>query len=288
MNASPLLWSNAVISLSAAGCVLATLELAGVQGVSAEIGLFCGGISAATWCAYSWQRQVKSTRDRGLRPDHRAWRNRHVNRLRRMAWLAIPLACAPLYLTLQAAGSAQAPFAQPWWIGIAAAMLITALYAGFPGQHGTRQALRRIPGLKMIWIGWTWAAITALWPLWWVSMDHGLDPTPDWMPLAAERFLVIAALTLPFDLRDRHWDAAVMHTWPQRIGPTGTRALALTFLLGAILIRLQMQPENAGVALGLLPMVMAVLLAREDRSPAYFVGLDALLLADAAWLCFGG
>ena len=136
----------------------------------------------------------------------------------------------------------------------------------------------------MIWIGGAWAVLTAIWPVWWKALEANL-PLPDstWN-LALERFLVIAALTLPFDLRDRDWDAADRRTGPQLLGTAGTRLLGVTLLCGAWALRTTSlhQPWTAGI--GLLPMVAMVALARENRPTGYFVALDALLMMDALWL----
>ena len=287
MNSRSLLWSNATISLAAAGCVFASLELSGTGAPLRGTAGFALGLSAATWCAYSWQRHIKATRKRGLRPEHLAWQQRHAPLLRRLALLLVPVAALPLvwtWLAFQAASDAK-PL-RTWGL-ILGAGAITALYAGSPGLRGRRFALRRVPGLKMIWIGGAWAVLTAIWPVWWQALDASL-PLPDstW-PLALERFLVIAALTLPFDLRDRDWDAADMRTWPQLLGTAGTRVLGVTLLCGALALRTTSlhQPWTAGI--GLLPMVAMVALARKNRPAGYFVALDALLMVDALWLVLG-
>lgn len=284
MNLRSLLWSNAVISLAAAGCVVTALELSGMEWQNGGMAAFALGISAATWWAYSWQRHVKSTRPEGLRPEHQAWQQRHRRRLRFIAAGLLPLALLPVGLTAWESGHQDVPL----WLGVGIALAagVTALYAGLPGDAGSRQALRRLPGLKMIWIGLTWSIITALWPI-----GHGLllgQETlvhPGWVAL--DRFLVIAALTLPFDLRDRAWDSPRMRTWPQWLGPNGTRSLALAFVAAAMGVRWLAHPEATSVALGLVPMAWAVSLADEERSAGYYVGLDALLLVDAAWLSWG-
>lgn len=284
MNLRSLLWSNAVISLAAAGCVVTALELSGMEWQNGGMAAFALGISAATWWAYSWQRHVKSTRPEGLRPEHQAWQQRHRRRLRFIAAGLLPLALLPVGLTAWESGHQDVPL----WLGVGIALAagVTALYAGLPGHAGSRQALRRLPGLKMIWIGLTWSIITALWPI-----GHGLllgQETlvhPGWVAL--DRFLVIAALTLPFDLRDRAWDSPRMRTWPQWLGPNGTRSLALAFVAAAMGVRWLAHPEATSVALGLVPMAWAVSLADEERSAGYYVGLDALLLVDAAWLSWG-
>ena len=205
-------------------------------------------------------------------------------RLRRLALLIVPIAALPLLWTWIASRMTSHGQSLHTWSLILGAGIITALYAGSPGLRGRRFALRRMPGLKMIWIGGAWAVLTAIWPVWWKALEANL-PLPDstWN-LALERFLVIAALTLPFDLRDRDWDAADMRTWPQLLGTAGTRLLGVTLLCGAWALRTTSlhQPWTAGI--GLLPMVAMVALARENRPAGYFVALDALLMVDALWL----
>ena len=285
MNLRSLLWSNVVISLAAAGCVVTALELSGMEWQNGGMAAFALGISAATWCAYSWQRHVKSTRPEGLRPAHQVWQQRNRRRLRFIAAGLLPLGLLPVGIDRVGKPCTKTcPSGSAWASSSAAG--VTALYAGLPGHAGSRQALRRLPGLKMIWIGLTWSIITALWPI-----GHGLLQGqealvhPGWVAL--DRFLVIAALTLPFDLRDRAWDSPRMRTWPQWLGPKGTRSLALAFVAAAMGVRWLAHPEATSVALGLVPMAWAVSLAHEGRSAGYYVGLDALLLVDAAWLSWG-
>ena len=287
MNARNLLWSNAVISAAAAACVLGSLALGGTGLSGPATWAFALGVGSATWWAYTWQRHVKSTRPDGLRPDHLAWHRHHCSRIRRVALLLLPLASAPLLLTVD--GLRATPSA---WLSAPTALLatcaaITVLYAGLPGERGIRQSLRRIPGIKMLWIAGAWATITALWPLWWASgMESGLPEGT--VLLWGERFLVIAALTLPFDLRDRRWDPDGMRTWPQLLGPVGTRVLGLMFLIAAGLLRWALQPTPGWNAfLGPAAMAVAVLAAREDRPLGYYGLLDALLIADAAFLLLG-
>lgn len=278
---SRLLWSNAVISLAAAFTVAQTLaRMHPLDSLTHTEWAFAWGIGAATWCAYTWQRHVKSTRTTGLRPEHRDWHRSAWPTLRNVGLIFLPLAATPVALTLTSIGNGYRPPEAAFPLILVLAMGITLLYAGLPGELGARKALRRIPGIKMLWIGLAWAIITAGWPLWWGSPSPGSNVLM--LTVGCERFLTIAALTLPFDLRDRTWDPAEMRTWPQLLGTQGTRVLALAFLLAAAGLRWASSPAATdGVILGLLPMAVAVLLAREKRSPDHYALLDGLLIVDA-------
>ena len=284
MNARNLLWSNAVISAAAAACVLGSLALGGNGLTGPSEWAFAFGVGSATWWAYTWQRHVKSTRRDGLRPDHLAWHRHHWPSIRLVALLLLPLASAPLLLTADGLRATRSVWLSTPTALLATCVAITVLYAGLPGERGIRQSLRRIPGIKMLWIAGAWATITALWPLWWASgMESGLPEGT--VLLWGERFLVIAAMTLPFDLRDRRWDPDGMRTWPQLLGTHGTQILGLIFLISAGLLRWTLQPASGWNALlGPATMAVAVLAAREDRPLGYYGVLDALLIADAAFL----
>ena len=142
-----------------------------------------------------------------------------------------------------------------------------------------RHALRRLPGIKMVWIASAWATITALWPIWWTSGAGAALPAST-TGLWAERFLVITALTLPFDLRDAQWDPAGMRTWPQLLGPRATRVLAVLMVLVAACLRWALMPHPV-VLVGPASMAMAVARAGQDRNIGYYGLLDGLLILDA-------
>lgn len=286
MDARNLLWSNAVIALAACACVLTTLCLNGAGTLSGGTMAFAAGIGSATWLAYTWQRHVKSTRPGGLRPTHLQWHRRHWPRLRGVGLLLLPLAAVPAGLTT--ALWSETGGRTPWAVGLAllSSAAVTLLYAGLPGERGVRHALRRLPGIKMVWIAGAWATITALWPLWWASGAGTTLPTFT-AELWAERFLVITALTLPFDLRDAQWDPAGMRTWPQLLGPQATRILAVVMVLSAACLRWTVMPHPV-VLVGPATMAVAVARASPHRTIGYYGLLDGLLILDAVVLVMFG
>ncbi len=204
MRGVRLLWSNAVISLGAAGCVMRSFCLTGWEGNHATPWVFALGLAASTWLAYTWQRHVKSTRIDGLRPEHAAWHARQTKKLAGLSLIVLPLALWPLWLSWQKWMGADATDWVPVLV-LATAIFLTALYAGLPGDRGIRFALRRLPRMKLMWIGLVWALVTAAWPAWWLH-GQSVGSTLSWGALMTERACIIMALTLPFDLRDRDWD----------------------------------------------------------------------------------
>ena len=275
-----MLWSNAVISVAASACVLRSWSLLyGTQPAGFRPWIFAAGIGAATWLAYTWQRHVKSTRPDGLREEHSQWLQNHHTKLRWVGLLLAPAACIPLVQTIASAGDAL-PTAPVLFVGLLTAGLLTLLYAGLPGIGGVHLALRRWPRLKLMWIGLTWSIVTAVWPA--LLNTAASFANEDVFLMALERALVIMALTLPFDLRDRNWDAPAMKTLPQAWGTRGTRITAAAMLILAALVSTKAAHGNLVFGAGPLMMVPAVAFAHERRSAWYFVMLDAALVADAA------
>lgn len=276
-----LLWSNVVIAAGAVGCVLRSWKLASASVVTEPLPwFFATGVGGATWLAYTWQRQVKSTRENGLRKDHQQWLQRHQRGLALTSAVLLPLAAAALV-----------SFA-PWPLSISSllltcglvfAALLTLFYPGLPGKWGSKYALRRLPRMKLLWIGATWALITAAWPAW---IHTGALPFLSWNTafIMAERGLVIMALTLPFDIRDREWDPPEMRTVPQQWGALGAKALALFMLAAAALATLSIEGASPTSCIGIAIMVPLVAVAGPQRAPWYYALLDATLLVDVLLL----
>ncbi len=280
MRGFNVLWSNAVISVAASGCVVRSWCLSHHTDTEAPVPwLFAAGIGAATWLAYTWQRHVKSTRPRGLRNDHLLWLRTHKRTLRWTGAILVPAALIPLTQTVAIAETAVSTILL--FIGLITASLLTLLYAGLPGIRGLQVALRRLPRLKLLWIGLTWSMVTAMWPALMDISSTSMEGTTLFL-IASERALVIMALTLPFDLRDKNWDPPSMKTVPQQWGVLGTRVAATAMLIAAALASVAASGGNPALGIGPLLMVPAVACAHERRSPWYFVLLDAALIADAA------
>lgn len=284
MRAPHLLWSNVVIAAAASACTMRTLILIGVDVTNAQSVVFSLGIGGAAWLTYTWQRHVKSTRIQGLRPDHLAWHKKHWRTLKKTGWFAANLAIAPLVLTFLELESGALNADLNVLFGLVLAFATALLYAGLPGEKGKRFALRRIPGMKMIWVGLSWTVITAAWPAWWSGALSSLSTT-EWATILSERFFVITALTLPFDLRDRQWDPPSMQNWTLRLGQRGTRLMAMSFLILAGACLRFWGPNAHGMAMvSLLPMGILVLSARENHSEQHFGWLDGLLVLDGLWM----
>lgn len=105
--------------------------------------------------------------------------------------------------------------------------LITCLYAipFLPKSFyfDKQQNLRNVSGLKVYVIALVWAGVTVLIPL--INNNRLLDVTVVWVFL--QRFLLVLALMLPFEIRDMQFDSLKLATIPQKIGIKNTKIMGV-------------------------------------------------------------
>lgn len=117
-------------------------------------------------------------------------------------------------------------------IVIAAIMaLFTILYA-VPVFTENRN-LRGVPGLKIFVIAFVVTVVTILMPL----AGYKSFLTQDVLLELFQRFCLVVAVILPFEIRDLRYDMAQLGTMPQIFGVSGTK------LLGYILLGYSLLPE---------------------------------------------
>jgi hypothetical protein len=90
-----------------------------------------------------------------------------------------------------------------------------------------QQNLRQIGGLKIYVIGLVWTATTVLLPV----LNTQEDFTPDIYITAFQRFCLILALMLPFEIRDLNYDNLKLATIPQKIGIKNTKIIGVLLLM---------------------------------------------------------
>ena len=91
--------------------------------------------------------------------------------------------------------------------------VLTILYA-VPFLSGFDKNLREVSYLKIIVVAFVWAGFTVLIPL----IDAGVSLDLNIVMLFLQRFLIVVALILPFDIRDVKYDAISLQTIPKNIG----------------------------------------------------------------------
>jgi hypothetical protein len=114
--------------------------------------------------------------------------------------------------------------------------------------------LRSVATLKLFLIAFSWAGVTVLFPL----IQNEIYFTGEVWVLFLQRFLIILAITIPFDLRDLNYDNIELKTLPQLIGikkskNIGYLATVLFFMLGFFL-----QKETSQIFINLIISAITV------------------------------
>ncbi|RIA10547.1 hypothetical protein OE09_2412 [Flavobacteriaceae bacterium MAR_2010_72] len=150
---------------------------------------------------------------------------------------------------------------------------VTFLYAiPFLPKHlfmDEKQNLRSIGGLKVYVIALVWAGVTVLLPIINANYAYDLEVVITFF----QRFLLVVALMLPFEIRDLNYDSLKLSTIPQLIGVKRTKLLGLLLLVSFCLLEFFKDTFNAThfVSLCMVSLVTLVLIyySKQDQGRYY-------------------
>jgi hypothetical protein len=153
----------------------------------------------------------------------------------------------------------------------------------FPSSVGW-SALRELPYMKLPLVALVWTLATVLYPA--VQAENQIKlPSEFVLMYSAERLFFVLALTIPFDVRDMHFDSPRLQTLPMAIGErrSGYVAIAILVLLSGLHLILGVGSTHIlhSVAYALSALAIWPLTQRKlsDLSPLYYTGLlDGLLI----------
>ncbi|MGB8704122.1 MAG: hypothetical protein WCD31_03730 [Gillisia sp.] len=132
--------------------------------------------------------------------------------------------------------------------------LFTVLYV-LPVFSESRN-LRGLPNTKIFIISLVWAGVTVLLPL----TDHVDLFQPDVFISFVQRFCIVMALILPFDIRDLRFDMANLGTIPQHLGVRKTRVFGILLLCLVFLMELLKQHQELTSSISLFVAAIAGML----------------------------
>ena len=265
-----LLYSSVWLAAAAAAQTAATLRLwpraGGPAGAHVVVLVF-----AATLLTYNLDAALpfKHGQPPGT-SGRKAWQQRHRPALLGLAGAA---ALTGAYLLL----------ADGWVHFLPLLLPLAALAIGYSWPvlpwRGRWRAIREVPLLKVFLIAGVWAVVTVGLPA--LALHQ---PLASARGLLAQRFCLVVALAILFDIRDYGRDqAAGLRTFPVWLGVGGAKAVSLSFL--AVAVGLGLGREAAPLAV-LLPagLAAAVILAAQEARGDYFFALltDGVLLVQAA------
>lgn len=169
-------------------------------------------------------------------------------------------------------------------------MLFTGLVAvgyniPFLTLNNENIGLRNIPGIKLFLIAMVWAVSCVLLPIMELQHSNQLNITPgDTLLLVFKRFLFVAAITVPFDIRDLFQDKLyALKTIPVMLGEKRAyifcQFLLLGYLLLLLLFRQATNPDIAAVILNLAVTGWLIFKSNIKKNEYYyFLYLDGTML----------
>jgi 4-hydroxybenzoate polyprenyltransferase len=145
--------------------------------------------------------------------------------------------------------------------------------------HGRWRAVREVPLLKVFLIGGVWAAVTVVLPA--LALHRPLAPLAG---LLAQRFCLVSALAIVFDIRDFSRDRLTnLRTMPVVLGLAGAKTVALALLGFSVAIGLGRGAPPLEVLLPAAFTAWVIAVARDTRSDYFFALVaDGALLVQAA------
>ncbi len=126
---------------------------------------------------------------------------------------------------------------------------------------GERISLRNYPTAKMLSIALVWAMVTVLFPL----QDYLLE-TSVWIEFV-QRFFLIMALAIPFDIRDLYTDGSHLKTLPQQMGIVKAKRVGSQFLVLFFMLSFLKFPIDAKtIFIELLIFIISLLMLAKTKS----------------------
>ncbi len=170
-------------------------------------------------------------------------------------------------------------FADGWVHFLPVLLPLAALAIGYSWPvlpwGGRWRAIREVPLLKVFLIAGVWTAVTVGLP---ALAQH--RPLASVLGLAGQRFCLVTALAIVFDIRDYGRDRAVgLRTFPVLLGVAGAKAVSLAFLAAELVLGLSRGANPLAVVLSTATAGAVVLAARETRGDYFFALVtDGVLL----------
>ncbi|MBJ2176352.1 hypothetical protein JBL43_19020 [Aureibaculum sp. A20] len=147
--------------------------------------------------------------------------------------------------------------------------IITLFYVNPFHIKEQKISLRYIAFVKLFLIAISWAAVTVIIPL----VQHRIHIGNNEIILFVQRFLFVAAITIPFDIRDITYDKDELKTLPQAIGVPKSKWLGLLFLmlfLGLEFFKTTVVPEQLRIHFFIAVITLLFLVKSTEEQHKYY------------------
>ena len=144
--------------------------------------------------------------------------------------------------------------------------LLTLLYA-IPFLKN--KSLRHLNGLKIFIVALVWSGVTVIIPF----FNEFNELTDDLIVTFIQRFLMVLALILPFEIRDLSVDATYLRTLPQRVGVLPTKGVGVLIIGVCFLLEFMKDEINIHVMFSfgiILIFLLILLLFSQKKQSKYY------------------
>lgn len=266
-----LLFSNIFIALCAVAQGLVTYYLLGFKPDEHVLGI----LFSATLALYNFSIFLSRPKDPANSPFRRVrWIFSHYRLMITLSIIAI-LSIIPQFLFLSVTAKILLVFL---------AMVAVAYNLPFFTLHDKKFSLRNIPGIKLFLIALVWSLSAVLLPILELESQGTVVSSRDTILLVAKRFLLVAAITVPFDIRDlfqdKHYE---LKTIPVLIGEKRAYLFCQFLLLAYVAMLFLFTNEFDGDfwALTLTALLAGWLIFKSDLKKTeyyYFLAIDGVLI----------
>ncbi|MGO4912266.1 hypothetical protein [Leeuwenhoekiella sp. W20_SRS_FM14] len=158
-------------------------------------------------------------------------------------------------------------FEPQFWISCIPLALLTLLYALPFLPH--KRNLRMVPTLKIFIIAAVWAGVTAYLPVIYNSALWTWDASI----ITIQRFLLVLALIVPFEIRDAKYDSPNLGTLPQLVGIKKTKLFGLIMITISVILEFfkdSINPTSSIIHYMIIGITaMAILRALKNQNEYY-------------------
>lgn len=267
-----LLFSNIFIALGAVAQGLVTYHLLEINPVPAVLAF----LFFSTLVIYNFSILIEKPREPKKSPHRRVRWIFHHYRLNVSITIIAVLSLIPLFFLLGFSSKILVLF-----LGFIALGYSMPLFSVGDKKFG----LRNIPGLKLFIIALVWSVSTVTLPILEINESHFFDISfNDLIILTAKRFLFVAAITIPFDIRDLYQDKSYdLKTIPTIFGERNAYLFCQFLLLCYIILLIVF---NNGLNADFFALTSTIILAGwlifksnwEKNEYYYFFYLDGTLI----------
>ena len=171
------------------------------------------------------------------------------------------------------------------WVVTGLMLVLIAFYMLplFPREKN----LRSLGVVKVILVAVIWSTVTVVLPL--LNADAPLNT--DALILFLQRFMIVIALIIPFEIRDMHYDPPGIKTLPRRLGIQKTKQLGILLVCIAFVLgnfRSDVQYSETITRLVVLVLLSWVIVKTPNKPVKYYasfwVEIQPLIWLGVLWL----